>query len=255
MPQGPSQAPPALPRWVAVVATVAILVHFTAFSMRVLAARSGPWSTDIGPTPMEPPAFAAAINSLTSPAYLDNLGLGHEYQFLSNRTNLPAVKLEIRVLDKFDKVVKTLNLPDPQANYWVQERQRRLAASLGDDQPIATARRNVVPAPGQERPRFMFFYNYGAGPTKPFDLYHAEEPPDNVFGPSNWALALAKSYARYVRDHEAGHHGVKVEVVRRSRTQINPSLALLPNPLPGTFDELVCNFGDGKQSKLYRDKK
>jgi hypothetical protein len=245
MPQGQTQRP--LPQWLIVVASVALIFHFSAFSFRVLAARSGPWSTDIGPTQMEPPAFAAMFNNFASGAYLEPLGLTHNYQFLSNRTNLSAVKVEVRQINATGKVGQKVLLPDPQANFWVRERQKVLAWNLGDDQGVQQARRNVSSAPGQERPKIPFWLTY-EGPTAPREVYHAEEPPaEALAGPSPWSLLLAKSFARHgQRDALAG----RVEVVRTSRAAVYPALILLETPPPGAFDELVCNFGTGNP-KLY----
>jgi hypothetical protein len=57
-------------------------------------------------------------------------------------------------------------------------------------------------------------------------------------------LILAKSYLRHLCTR---HHAHSAELIRHSRPAILPPLALMEQPLPGSFTELIVNFGDLKR--------
>jgi len=234
----PRPLPPAL-IW---VGSLAIVLHLFAVLMLVLAAQSGPWATRFGDSPAEGPMFAGKINNVLTPWYLQPLRMTANYHFLSNRLSVSEVFFEARLKDDKGNVT-TLQFPDPTGNPWVRHRQSLLAGGLGDDIPVQAPRGEVIPAPGQQMQTYTIWE-----PVKGEDTLKLREVPEHlvpkdrpVFRPSPWTLLLAHSYARYLcREHGA----VSCELIRHSKDQVLPAVMFLPEPPPGTFDELVCSFGE-----------
>lgn len=255
-------APPSLPRWLSIVANIALAFHLFAVAILALSASSGPWPIDLGSSQATGPQFAVAISEFTTINYLQHLGLTHNYHFDSNRTKSHSVFLEVNLWDEHGELTKTLRFPDPRANPWVRARQRMLAQNIGEDQSFQPAQGEAIPAPGQKTNTVNFFYP----PTRKsevLELYQEEDsrvPKDRpvLFRPTDWSLVLARSYARYVQRE---HGAARVELIRHSRQPIMPELMvplqpfpgklLLDQPPPGALDELICNFGDG-QPKRWR---
>src|SRR5262245_46360845 len=88
-----------LPRWVVVAGSGVIVFHLFAVLVFVLAAQSGPWATQFGPSPAFGPFFLEDINNATA-RYLDVLHLANNYHFQSNHTDMSAVYFEVRLKDK-----------------------------------------------------------------------------------------------------------------------------------------------------------
>jgi hypothetical protein len=260
-----------LPKALIWIGSAAIFLHFFAVIMLVLAAQSGPWATHFGDSPAEGPLLAkivtegvSAVTPETPPDpsaplpvqmlrkgmrawYLQPLHLAHDYHFVSNRLMISQVKFEARLKDDKGEVT-VLTFPDPGANSWIRHRQSLLALGLGDDMPVQPERGEVIPAPGQQM-RTVTIWEPVKGEVKsgevgmrlrdvPVHLVPKDRP---VMRPSEWSLLLARSYARFLcREHGAA----SVEIVRCSKNPVMPALMFVDPPPPGTFDELVCSFGE-----------
>src|SRR5438034_1256694 len=98
MPQPASSTPMGIPRWLIAVGSAALAAHLLAVAAQVLAAPSGPWITQYGPSPAEPPVFAQKANEATG-LYLWLLRLNHHYRFASNRVGQPEVEFTVRLKD------------------------------------------------------------------------------------------------------------------------------------------------------------
>jgi hypothetical protein len=188
--------------------------------------------------------------------YLQPLHLAHDYHFVSNRLMVSQVKFEARLKDDKGEV-KVLTFPDPNASSpwviraalsWVRHRQSLLALGLGEDIPVQPPRGEVIPAPGQQM-RTVTIWEPVKGEVKPGEVsMRLRDVPEHlvpkdrpVVRPSEWSLLLARSYARFLcREYGA----VSVEIVRRSKDPVMPAMMFVDPPPPGTFDELVCSFGE-----------
>jgi hypothetical protein len=227
--------------------SLAIGAHFFAVLMLVLAARSGPWPTHFGESMAEGPLFAAKVSSVALPAYLNPLRMPHDYHFQSNRLNLPEVFFEARLKDDQGHVT-TLRFPAETDNPWMRHRHTLLAQALGDDMPVQVPRGEFIAAPGQQPPEVTIWDGMpGQGPLTlrktPLHLAPKDRP---VFQPSAWSLLLARSYARHLC---RAHGAASVELIRHSKDPVVPALMFLPEPPPGTFDELVCSFGEFRREE------
>src|SRR5262245_54737127 len=154
----PSDPPRPLPRWLILGGSLALGFHLFAIGILVLAAPSGPWQTQFGPSMALAPQFAGAINQVTTGYYLEPLALTHNYHLATNRTGLPAVYFEVRLFDAKGNQVKTVTVPDKRANFWVRHRQELLAQGLADDQPVQPPRGEVIAAPGEKLKEQIFFH-------------------------------------------------------------------------------------------------
>jgi hypothetical protein len=239
---------PELPRWLLLVGSGAIAFHFFALLILVMAARSGPWPSPFGPSHQEPPRFAWSINEWTSRNYLQPLQMDYNYHFSSNRTDLSTVYFEARLKDDKGEVVQTIRFPQESENFWVRQRQRLLAQSLGEDEPVQPPRGEVIPAPGKKTPE-VEIWDFPPG-QRTLQLRKVPEhliPRDRpVFGPSKWSETFARSYGRYLcRQYGAS----AVELIRHSREPLYPALMEMPEPLPETFEEMICSYGEYRVEK------
>jgi hypothetical protein len=239
-----------LPRWLIAAASVAIVVHLFAVGAVVLAARSGPWWAPSlgGPSPAEPPVFAAAVSDLTTPNYLMPLKLADNGHYMSNRPELPGVKLEA-VLKFANGKEETLTFPDQNANPWVRHRQALLVRALSEDRPVMLDPSSSVNLVRGEAVRKMIeYWEAEAGP--PQDKYRTlrlkteakDLVPRNreVFRPSEWSLLLARSYARYLcRTYGAD----KVVLIRYTQEAITP-VELFRDRGAEPFPVLKAIFGE-----------
>jgi len=224
------------------VGSAAIVFHLAAVLFLVLAAQSGPWATPFGESPALGPLFATKINDTVTPWYLQPLRMTHNYHFMSNRLNNPEVYFEARLKDDQGKVT-TLKFPDATLNPWLRHRQSLLALSLEEDIRVQPPRGEVIPAPGKQM-KTLTIWEPVQGETnlrlqeKPEHLVAKDRP---VFRPSEWSLLLARSYARHLcREHGAA----SVELIRHSKEPVVPAVMFLEDAPFGTFDELVCSFGE-----------
>jgi hypothetical protein len=245
----PSDSRIALPRWLVVAGSVVIAVHLFAVGALVLAAPTGPWWVpQVGPSPALAPTFADTVNEVTAPNYLRHVKLTHNYHFISNRTALPGVELEARLKFK-DGQVKTLMFPDKDANPWVRHRQLLLIRGLTDDRPVMTdpTKGVALVRDAVKKPKVQY-WEIAPPEGKYQSLRLKTEAEDRiprnreVLRPSDWALLLAKSYARYLC-HEYGAESV--ELIRYTQEPIFPVVLLGQRaPQQEAFPVLKANFGE-----------
>ncbi len=231
-----------LPRAVVVIGSVLIGVHFLAIGAYVLAAPNGPWPTRFGDSTAEGPFFAVQLNDLFYPRYLQPLRLTHNYHFMGDHPLVSAVYFEAKVKDADGVVRKTVKFPQETSNLWLQHRYRLLALGLGNDQTVQPPRGEVIPAPGQHMQKIKIWDNTDPALWKLKDVPEHLIPKDHpVARPSEWSLVLAQSYRRFLLKK---YNAAAVELVRHSKDQVMPGYMFMPEAPPGTFDELVCSFGE-----------
>ncbi len=251
-----SHAPPLvsrpLPGWLIFLGSLVILFHLFALSLYVLAAPSGPWPAGMGVSMAEGPQFAVFINNkapfsiagknVRLADYLGVLKMSNNYHFVSNRPSLPGVRAEIKLKNDRGDVIKTVLLPDPKANFWVQHRQSLLVRALADDQPVEPPGSEPIAGPGKPVAKVEIWDGTGEWSlvirSVPQHLVPRDRP---VMRPSNLSRLLARSYVRHLC-RETG--AVSGEVLRTTRDPIMPNLFGMEDFPPGTFGTLVSNFGE-----------
>jgi hypothetical protein len=257
MPRVPSASGGALPRWLVVAGSAAIVFHLAAITIPILDMPSGPWWMPEGRRQMPPPEFAHAASGLTA-VHADYLRLTHGYHLDSDIPgDIPGVQFEVRLRDKDGTLTETLNFPDPQANPWVRHRQELLARYLAPDLPIQPPQSEVIPAPGQQVTLISVWARPGEdfsgadeAPTTPdgklplelraVPQHRIPRPPMGraVMGPPDLALVMVRSYSRYLcRSRGAA----SAEIVRHTREPVSYSV-LVNNGTPD-LDEVIANFG------------
>jgi hypothetical protein len=248
MSQPLADPPRQLPPWAVPVGSAFIIFHFLAVGSVVLAASSGPWATNtrFGDSPALGPAFAGKINDLVRPIYLEPLRLTHDYHFASNRLLISSVYFEARLKNAQGNEIKTLKFPGNANNFWQAHRYKQLALGLGDDQPVQPPRGEQIAAPGKKVEQVIIWDNSDPKLWKlsevPEHLVSKDRP---VMRPSDWSLLLARAYQRYLlRQHDAA----SVEIIRHNRDPVLPGFMFGGAP-EGTFDELVCSFGEYRRDK------
>jgi hypothetical protein len=246
-----------LPKPLVWIISLAIGFHFFAIGALYLSASSGPWwapTFDIGDQIIGP-TFAREINmNLTYPYYLENLRMTHNYHFDSNRTEIQDVYFVVRLRNTEGKIIQTLKFPQDHVNPFVRHRQKLLAQDLGNDQPVQPPMQERVPSP------LVTVWRISDPGKDNKEIYNLEKIPEHtiprnqpVFRPSEWSLLVAQAYMRYLcREHGAA----SAELIRHSRGPIPvipfeaQFLQNLPNNLPpGTFVEMISNFGEYKVEK------
>jgi hypothetical protein len=229
-----------VPRWLAVLASLAILAHLLALGAHALNAENGPWVTPVGNSPATGPQFAREIDQAAD-LYLRPLRIGH-YHFASNRPEQTDVYFEAELKDASGRVLKKLRFPDPNANLWLRQRQLLLARGLAEDIPVQPPQGEEVGAPKQGAPTIEI-WDFRLGKmlrlqTIPEHLIPRGQP---VFRPSEWSRLLARSYARYLcRVHGAA----SAEIIRHTKEPLL-SAVLLIDESPNA-EELVATFGEMK---------
>ncbi len=235
-------APKPLPKGLVVAGSVAIALHLIALVTLVLAAPSGPWPTQFGSSPSIPPPFVQGPNNFFVEVYWRPLRMTHNYHFISNRPEQPAVRFEVKLKDALGQI-QTRVFPDPKANFWVRQRQELLAQKLMEDSQVQPPTTEVVPGVNQPMPTKKVWQGEPGKPLVlddvPIHLIPRDRP---VFEPSQWSQVVAKSYMRFLcRKHGAAG----AELIRQSHGPIRPENLLLGNILPGTFDPpMLSNFGE-----------
>jgi hypothetical protein len=219
-----------------------IAAHLFAVVAQVLAIPSGPWATPFGVSPATEPQFARSLANLTSPSLLSPLKMTDGYHFAGNRPAAPGVYFEVRLKDELGMTVKTVRIPDPDANYWVRHRQGLLAQALADDQPVEPRGTESIPAPNQ-RAQTVSIWDMSENRTlrlrsMPEHLLPRDHP---VFRPSEWSLVLARSYVRHLCREHGAESG---ELIRHTREAVPPAVMHLDEAPPGAFDDLVSSFGE-----------
>lgn len=189
-----------------------------------------------------PPQFAIYLSSWLTPSYLEPVKLTHDYHFPSNRLGMPGVFFEVRLKDAKGDVIETLRYPDANANSWVKDRQNQLAQYLGGDQPVAPPAGEAIPAPSQQVRMVQILEPTGARTSKITSVAEHLIPRDRpVMRPSEWSLAAARSYCRYLcRKHGA----VSAELVRHWRDPLPPMVLFVDRSTIGSSDEQSTVFGE-----------
>lgn len=248
MSAAPPQAKP-LPTWLKWAGSLALGLHFLAIGMLALASPSGPWPTPFGSSMALAPSFAGSINDRLLPVYLSPLRMTHNYHFITNRLEVPEVSFEVRLKDKKGKLIRTMKFPSDEDNSFVAFRQRLLAQQLADDEPVTTPRGEVIPAPGKKMETISFWApvtGQKALELRTVPLHLAAEQVGNrpVYRPRDWSTMLARSYMRYLCRQEGA---ASAELIRHSRDPIFPGMMFVDELPPGTFEELLCNFGEHRE--------
>jgi hypothetical protein len=266
MPQPLSRTGGALPTWLVVVGSAAILYHLAGIIIPILDTPSGPWPSQGDRNMGEPPHFAHSAADLAT-LQGKYLRVAHSFHFDSNRpADRYGVEFEVRLKDADGKLIKTLRFPDPAANPWVRHRQEILAQGLAVDLPVPPPQGEVLAAPGGKVPTRSIWLRKDEDiaklakqpappPTgKPVGLRLETVPVNDlvllrrdVWRPSEWTLVLAKSYSRYLCRKEGA---ASAEVVRRTRTSVSPAVLfgtkVAPNeennPYSMAFDDLAATF-------------
>jgi hypothetical protein len=240
-----------LPPWLIRGASAIIVLHFLAIGSLVLSAQSGPWPTRFGNSPAEGPPFAGMVHrKVFAPLYLEPLHLSNNYHFRDNGPleSVSAVYFEANLKDASGRIVKTVKFPGDQDNTWLRHRYNLLALGLGNDQPLQVLRGEVLAGEGGTMPQVTFWDD--SNPklwklvTKDEHLARAEQlarKDRSLVAPSEWSLLLARSYQRFLCRH---YDVAAVELVRHHKNPVLPAFMFLPEPPQGTFDELICSFGD-----------
>jgi hypothetical protein len=267
MPRVPLPGGGAVPRWLIVAGSAAILCHLAAILIPILDVPSGPWVTPMGPNRADPPEFAHAVRGLATP-HAEYLRVAHSYQFITNRPgDIPAVEFDVRLKDQQGNLIDTLHFPDPNANLWVRHRQELLAGQLALDVPVERPGGERLPPPGQAPPTLAYWALPGdrlpagaAGADEGEPRYRLEtwsedlvrqlwlpgkRPPDRPpTQPSEWSLTLARSYARYLC---RAYGAASVEIVRHRREPVSPAVLFGNQPPPQAFVDQVASFGGMSQ--------
>jgi hypothetical protein len=242
MPQPPSDTTAAVPRWLIIVGSVAITAHVLALIVSALDATSGPWVTMEGPALSPPPPFALSLNRQVSPMYLRWILFRSNYRFTSDRPETPGVEFEVHLKDEAGKPLTTVHFPDPNANFWVRQRQTLLAQGLARDDPVQPLAGEAVAAPHQQVRTVPI---WDGGPDRQLYIREVPEhliPRDRpVMRPSEWSMLLARSYVRYLC---RAHGAASGEIARRLREPVHPALLFMPEPPPGALDAFTAHYGE-----------
>lgn len=227
-------------RWLLGGISAWILWHFVAILGAALGARSGPWPVNGELGWATPPQFAQEIASVSG-SYLWALNLTSDYHFPSDRPQL-ASRFEVRLRDDAGNEFEVLQFPDPAANTFVQHRQSLLADGLAADMAVEAPPGEFVPAPNQPV-RTVVYWNFEEGPTGVLRTIEEHLIPrdQEVTGPTDWALLLARSYSRYLcRTRGAA----SAEIVRYTKDAIPPDVLFADSPPPAAvFDAAAASFG------------
>lgn len=247
---------PRLSLGVRVVVSAVIAFHFLAVIGGVLIAPSGPWPMPNGGDMATPPHFAQLLmfgpDFIPDPApgtvdlslmgYLKVGKMTHNFHFISNRPPDFETRIEAKLRDANGEVMQVIHFPDQESNFIARHRQQLLAEGLSEDEPVEPLPGESIPAPNQEV-RTVRIWEPGEGRTG--EIRQVEEhliPRDRpVFGPSDWSMVVARSFARHLcREHGAA----SVELIRHTKPLIPPDVVFLdPKPQAGTFDESIVSFG------------
>jgi hypothetical protein len=236
------ESPRPLPTWLVVGVSAGIVIHLAALAVLVTAAPSGPWPSPFeGPSPRLAPEFAGALNRRVGPLYLQPLHLTHTYHYTTDQVEASGVFFEVVLKDENGKIIDTLQFPDKKANRWVVHRQRMLAQSIGEDQPVMPSRSVAIDAPGQQAKTVTIWDSKDGEAVLTLKKVRLHEVSRDrpVFRPTEWSQLLAKSYMRYLcRKHGAA----SATLIRHSRDAIGPETMYMEQLPP--WEEMKANFGE-----------
>jgi hypothetical protein len=230
-----------IPPFLLAAGSAVIVAHFGVVIAHALAVPSGPWPGPEGQDMAAPPAFVKTLNQ-EAQGYRYVFRLGPSDSVAGDPPAFPGVFAEVRLKDSGGNVIKTVRLPDPDANAWVRHREELLVQGLVPDQPIMPPRGESIPAPNQEVRKVPIWQGPEGGPLR---LQHVPEHliprQRDVMGPTERSLVLVRSYARHLcRQHGAS----SAEVLRHSREAISPIAYLMGPPPPMAFTDLIVSYGD-----------
>src|SRR5262245_50091899 len=189
---------PTLPRPVVLLGSLVVAGHLFVVFCVALAAPSGPWPMQMGNSNALGPQFARSVDESIGPNYLSAIKMTYNYHSPTNRPEMPAVYLEVRLKDKNGQTIKTVRIPDENANYWVRHREQLLARALGEDEVVEPGS-EIIPAPGQKVPTVEYWENVNPHSLKLREVPQHLIPRDRmVWKPSALARVLARSYVRYL---------------------------------------------------------
>jgi len=242
MPRAPSDADLPIPRWLAILASLAIVWHLGAVTIGVLAAPSGPWPSESGSNLSTPPQFAFTLSSALPADYLKLVKMANNYHFPTNHPGLPGVRFEVRLRDEAGREVAVLQFPDAGANSWVRHRQALLARWLAEDQAVFPPASEVIAAPNQAVPSVEIWDIVKPQHLRirsvPQHLIPRDRP---VMRPSELSVLMARSYARYLcRTHGAA----SAEIIRHTQEAMPPLVMWRDDVQFGASSELISTFGE-----------
>jgi hypothetical protein len=168
------------------------------------------------------------------------------------------VQLEVLLRNSEGELIRTLKIPDPEANPWVRHRQELLVRSLAPDLPVDPPGQEMIAAPGKSVPTQTIWVlpeerfpgdnvaQPAPGQTNQATQLRLRELPQHlvprdrsVMRPSKWSVVLTRSYARHLcREYGAA----SAEILRHTREPISPLILFEIEP-GATFDELVASYG------------
>jgi hypothetical protein len=232
------------------VLSLLIVVHLVLVIGNVFAVPSGPWpGPDGGANLSPPPQFAQGLMSIfggLGGRYLNSLRMTSSYHFLTNRPGLPDVYIEARLKEKDNGQSKTMKLPDPNSNFWVQHRQSILAAGLRDDVPVQPPQGEGVAAPGRQVRTVLIWEPGEGGVLKIVPTQEHLIPRDRpVWRPGDWPRLLARSYGRYLCRSQ---NAASADIIRHWRNAIPPSISSMGPEIPQqALEEYTADFGEVKE--------
>jgi hypothetical protein len=236
-----------LPRPLIVVISLLVVFHLGMIVANGLATSSGPWPIPPeGMSPFPPPQFAQGLLSIfggLGEGYLRVVRMTNSYNFSTNRPGASEAIIEAQLKIKDTGELKTVKLPDPNANFWVRHRQSLLAAGLRDDMPVPPPQGEAVAAPGGQV-RMIPIWSGEGGMLKivPTPEHLIPRGPQ-VMRPGDWARLLARSYGRYLCRSQSA---ISTDIVRRWRNPIPPPPLLMGQDIP-PLEEFAADFGEIKE--------
>jgi len=236
---------PTLPRPVVLLGSVVIAGHLFAVLCIALAAPSGPWPMQLGNSTAFGPQFARSVEETVGPNYLSPIKMTYNYHSPTNRPEMTAIYLEVKLKDEAGQLIKTVRIPDENANFWVRHREQLLARALGEDE-IVELTSEIIPAPNQKVPTVEIWESdKGNEHTLKLSEVPQHLVPRNrmVWKPSPLARVLARSYVRYLcRVHGAASG----ELIRHHKDPVLSAMMFVPDPPRNIFQETTSNFGEIK---------
>jgi hypothetical protein len=202
------------------------------------------------------PPFAVAINNASFGRrgrevkfldYVRFLKMTHNYHYMANRPPVPGIRIDIKLKDAAGEVIRTVQLPDPKANFWVQQRQLNMIRGMSEDQPVDTNQGDYIPGVGKPPPMIDYWDGAGVRGGNEWNLKITTQqqhliPRDRpVMRPSAYGRILAGSMARYLC-RETG--AASAEVFRISREPVSPMMLNMEDAPPESFNTLTSNFGE-----------
>ena len=233
-----------LPRPLVLLGSVVVAGHLFAVLSVALAAPSGPWPMQMGNSNAFGPQFARNLDEAVGPKYLSPIKMTYNYHSPTNRPEIPAIYLEVRLKDEAGKLLKTIRIPDENANYWVRHRELLLARALGEDEIAEPKNSEIIPGLNQKVRTVEYWDNVNEHTLTLREIAEHLVPRDRmVWKPSPLARVLARSYVRYLcRVHGAASG----ELIRHHKDPVLSAMMFLPEPPPNIFQETTSNFGEIK---------